>query len=145
MSKGIDFSKPLSDEDRTYLEARGRYADIERTDNTTGVQTPPYGEGDGTGLQPVSVLSSEVAANRKAALLAELAAIEAAEAGSDAPAEEEADAPYTEWTLDELKAEIDRRNESREGDARIAKTGSVKVLADRLYGDDETSEEAPAV
>lgn len=137
MSQEIDFSKPLSDSDRAYLEERGRYSDIERLDEAHGVSTT-YGEGDGTGTVQRALLTSEQAATRREQLLRELADLDTAE-GVVEDEDDEDILPYNEWKLEELKAEIDRRNEGREGDARLAKTGNVQVLADRLYKDDETN------
>lgn len=135
MSMAVDFSTPLTTKEREYLLERGRYADIERSDNTHGT-TGDTGllEGDGTGLQPKSVLSSEVAARRKADLLAELAAIEAAEASAGETDEEEPDAvPYEKWKVSELQDEAKRRN--------LDPTGTKQILADRLYADDEANDD----
>jgi hypothetical protein len=141
MSMHVDYSTPLTNEERAYLELRGKYHDIERVDSAHSVETPAYGVGDGTGTTPVSLLSSDQAAGRKAALLAELARIEEAEKASGAPGTDEdvTAAPYEEWSVDDLKAEIDVRNADKAEGDKIAKTGGVKVLADRLYADDEAN------
>lgn len=135
MSMNVDFSTPLTEQERAYLEARGRYADIERTDNTTGVETPAYGEGDGTGLQPSPLNSSEVAAARKQKLLDELAAIEASErAAAEAntfEGDDEEVVPYEKWKPAELKEELERR--------KLDSSGVKQVLVDRLYADDEAN------
>jgi hypothetical protein len=139
MSMEVDFTKPLTADERKFLESRGRYSDIERADAASGVSTE-YSEGDGTGPVQRALLTSEAAAERREQLLAELALLDTVEGVSDAPDGEDGEVqPYDQWELPELKAEIDRRNEGRAGDSKIAKTGNVQVLADRLYADDEAS------
>lgn len=62
MSREIDLSKKLSDDDRAYLAARGRHIDIARADRAAGVsegsgdpETPPEGgsaaSGDDSGAE----------------------------------------------------------------------------------------------
>lgn len=43
---------------------------------------------------------------------------------------------YSELDIEALKAEIDKRNEGRENDAKISKRGSVETLAAALVSDD---------
>lgn len=49
--------------------------------------------------------------------------------------------PYSERTNAELKDEIDRRNEGRDKDARLAKSGNHDDLVARLEEDDAESDE----
>jgi hypothetical protein len=56
------------------------------------------------------------------------------EASGEQPAVETVD--YSALDIDALKAEIDKRNEDREGDARISKRGSQETLVAALVADD---------
>lgn len=47
---------------------------------------------------------------------------------------------YVALTVDALKAEIDKRNESRADDARLTKTGSKADLVAALEADDNNEE-----
>jgi hypothetical protein len=137
----VDYSTPLTEEERAYLEARGATGEIERADAINGVTNPPpYGEGDGTGLKMQPLLTSEAAAGEKERLMARLAQIEADEAKADT-VDDETLPPYEEWNFSALKAEIDARNEGR--DVKMPKTGSAADLAARLRQDDE-QEQDPA-
>lgn len=49
--------------------------------------------------------------------------------------------PYAEWSKTELRAEIDRRNEERDEEDRIAVSGTAADLAGRLIEDDEYENE----
>jgi SAP domain len=130
MSMAVDFSTPLTTKEREYLLARGRYADVERADNAHGTTGDPgLLAGDGTGLEPKSLLTSEAAARRKADLLAELRAIEELEGSADADDEE--GIPYEKWKLSELQDEAKRRN--------LDPIGVKQVVVDRLYSDDEAN------
>jgi hypothetical protein len=136
MSMGIDFTKPLTDEERDFLLVRGRYADIEKADNAHGTSTD-LGEGDGTGTVQQPVLTSERAAQRREELLRELAEIDAFEASDDEDEDDEDEVPpYESWKSGDLNAEIDRRNEGRDDATKISKAGSVQDRANRLYADD---------
>jgi hypothetical protein len=136
MSMKVDYSTPLTQEEREYLEARGAHADIERADSMNGVETPEPGQGDGTGLQMQPLLTSEARAAEKERLLARLRQIEGDEADADLADDDEDLPPYEEWSLDLLKTEIDTRNEGREHN-KMSKTGSQATLAARLRQDDE--------
>lgn len=140
MSMKVDFGTPLTKAEREYLEARGSLGEIERADAMHGVETPVYGEGDGTGPKLVELMTSEQRASEAQRLRERLAEIEGAPS-EDAPAGADV-APYEEWSVDDLKAEIDTRNVDRE--QKLAKTGNVKALADRLYEDDEAQARAQA-
>lgn len=128
MSMAVDFSSALTKEERAYLEERGKYADIERADNLHGVETPPYGEGDGTGLQQAALLTSEARATEAARLRARLAEIEGVQ--DDEPDPDDGGLPpYEDWKVSDLDAELKARE--------LAVTGDKKAKADRLYADDE--------
>jgi hypothetical protein len=142
MSMQIDYSTPLTLREREYLDSRGRYADIERADLLSGTETPESGSGDGTGLQQQPLLTSEARAAERDRLMARLAQLDSEGGSPDEDADEVA--PYEEWKLDDLKAEIDVRNEARPADAKLAKTGKAVDLAARLRKDDE-DQAAPTV
>lgn len=61
--------------------------------------------------------------------------------GSEGPQVVDPRVPYSERTVQELKDEIDRRNEGRDKDDRISKTGKQSDLAARLEEDDEGDED----
>lgn len=141
MSMEVDFSTPLTDAERKFLNERGRYSDIERVDAAFGENAPEgfNDSGDGTGPQMEPVLQGEVRAARKERLLAELAAIENAEASeSDEDEDGSGDvAPYESWKVSELDAEIKRRNDAG---ATLATGGNKDEKVARLYEDDDNSE-----
>jgi hypothetical protein len=142
MSMHIDSSKPLTPEARAYLEGRGNHAEIARIDSINGVTNPPApGEGDGTGPAIQPLMTSEQRAAERDNLLKRLAELDAGtEQAEDGDAEE--GEPYEVWTAEELKNEIDRRNEGRAAEAQISKAGNKAQLAERLYADDEVLRES---
>lgn len=124
MSREVDLSKPLSAEDAEYLAMRGRYADLERA----GGVAP---EGDGTGPALTSPLSADMAAAEEERLLARLAQLNPEKYGdlSDDGDDDDGDgdpAPYHEWTVPELDAELKGRQLSTSG----TKAEKVKRLED---------------
>jgi hypothetical protein len=144
MSMEVDYTTPLTDKEREFLLERGRYADIERMDNSFSTDTS-YGEGDGTGLVQRSVVSSDVMADRKAALLRELAQIEELESSTTvAPVDgedEDEDPGYESWKVSELQEEIDQRNaDGRSDEYKINRNGTKPELAARLREDDATAD-----
>ncbi len=136
MAMGIDFSTPLTNQERKFLEERGRYSDIERADSVHGASAPEDWDvaGDGTGPQVLPVLTSEARAARKEQLLRELADIDAAEGGD---AEDGEDVPpYEAWNVAELDAEIKRRNDAG---ASLETGGKKDEKVARLYEDDDNN------
>lgn len=132
MSMAVDLSTPLTQAEREYLQMRGRYDDITRADEMHGVTDQSLPEGDGTGPVLHGMASYDVRDQRIAALEAELALLR----GNDAPVdteEEVADdvAPYEEWTVAELDAELKRRGLPVKGDK------PTKVTA--LYDHDDVA------
>lgn len=132
MSMAVDLSKPIGPQERAYLAERGLYADLERADAMHGTDAPALPTGDGTGLQPVSLLTSEQQASEKARLVARLR-----ELGVDVPEEDSTPAtedgdtlpPYETWDVKELDAELKRR--------KLATSGNKEEKANRLYDNDE--------
>jgi hypothetical protein len=123
MSMEIDYSTPLTQEERAYLRERGKYGDEARADAMHGVDTPPDDGGDGTGLVPVSALTSDQMAGERDRLRARLAELDAAE-GVDDEDDEDVLPPYEEWKVTELRKEAGNRN--------LDKSGDVPTLAARL-------------
>lgn len=132
MSMEVDFSTPLTEQERAYLLMRGRSHDVERADNQTGGQTPDEMlSGDGTGTQPVSLMTSDRMAQRKAELERELRLIEEAEQATADTDEDDELPPYEAWKVADLDKELKARN--------LAVTGSKEEKAARLNKDDETA------
>lgn len=132
MSMAVDLSTPLTKQEREYLAARGLYAELERADQMSGEASPELPAGDGTGLQPVSLLTSEQQASERQRLLARLRELDAGTGDSDVEeVPEESDLPpYEQWDVKELDAELKER--------KLPTSGSKADKANRLYADDET-------
>jgi hypothetical protein len=129
MSMHVDYSTPLTKEERAYLEARGDLAAIQRADSLTGVTNPPeFGEGDGTGPQVQPLMTSEQRAAEKANLQRRLAELEAQDGTGDDGDEDGEVEPYPVWTNQELTDELKRRS--------LAVTGSKAEKIARLEEDD---------
>lgn len=136
MSMAVDPNKPLTREERGYLAERGRYDEINRLDERNGTTPEPLGDGDGTGVIPVSLLTADQQAAEKDRLLARLKAL-----GVDVPAtgtatdenapDDELD-PYEVWDVKELDAELGRRG--------LPKTGTKPDKVKRLEEDDKAAQ-----
>jgi len=141
MSMAVDLSTPLTEDERAYLNERGRTEDIARVDALHGVtDAPALPNGDGSGPVVSPRGTAEQAAGGKERLMAELQAMGVNV--QEVPAEEaEADddevPPYEAWKSADLNAEIDRRNQTLPDGEKISKSGTVQERADRLYKDDE--------
>jgi hypothetical protein len=120
MSQQVDLSTPLTDEEYRYLVSRSRGDLIERAHAMHGTSDADYAgalKGDGSGPQPQPVLQGEARAARRDQLLAELAALDEAEATDEDDEDDEADEsdgdedtrPYAEWTVPELDAQLKAR------------------------------------
>lgn len=62
--------------------------------------------------------------------------------GSDVESEEDGDddAPYEEWTVADLQAEIDDRNKDRAAEQKMSRAGKKDELVARLRQDDADAE-----
>lgn len=126
MSRQIDTSdlSKLSEEELLYLADRGRLTAEQEAEYgikpsrrggrqedapTLGDNTGDVGTADGAPIVGGSVPND----------------------GSDEPVP-----PYEEWSKKDLQAEIDRRNEDREEENKIPRSGTIAELADRLTEDD---------
>jgi hypothetical protein len=138
----VDYSKPLTPQEKSYLEMRGDYAALERAQLLTGGEGVELGAGDGTGLQQLSLMTSEQRATEADRLRARLAEIEGTDGADDSEVVE--GDPYEVWSVDDLKAEIDRRNAEEGRTTKLSKAGGKQDLADRLYEDDEKAAQQQA-
>lgn len=135
MSRKIDLSSSLSDDDRQYLVDRERWSDIAIAD---GHEDPERARREAAQAADVKFL------RRPPTVFGEQALVQAANA-EQSPSEPEEDLPYEEWTFDELKAELDVRKadavaagmSEEEAKALYSKGGGQKDLIARLEADDE--------
>lgn len=127
MSMAVDFSTPLTVEERAYLESRGKFDEIQRADSINGVTNPPEpGAGDGTGPQLQPLLTSEQRAVERQRLRERLAVLDAEDDDDDSDL-----APYEDWKVPELDAELKRRS--------LPVTGTKSDKVSSLYLDDEAA------
>lgn len=142
MSRKIDLSTPLSDEDRQYLVDRDRWQDLANAD----------GHGDPEQSKREAIQGFRTAQEHsvpeptRVGAEAKLAAAEQNPAHQPSSGDEDED--YEDWTFEDLKAELDERkadavaNGMTQEDAnkRYSKGGSQKDLVQRLRDDDAAPE-----
>lgn len=126
MSKQIDLTQPLSDEDREYLRVLGRLDDIRRNDEqfAEGYEAPEAREPSATAdrTQAAGIGEGTLGTRAANASQPELAGEGADEVGDDT------EAPYEEWNLVDLREELEVRE--------LSKSGNKGELAARLREDD---------
>lgn len=129
MSMKVDLSTPLTREEREYLAGRGRYDDITRADSMHGVDAEPLPEGDGSGPVPHETTLVARQEQEIAELKRRLALLE----GTSEESEEDTEdvAPYEEWTVAELDAELKRR--------QLPVKGDKQAKAQALYDHDDAA------
>lgn len=143
MSRKIDLTKPLSDEDRQYLEDRARHHDIATADANAGYED----DGSGPLTSPVGVSgvsvggSSPLSTDPTAARFATPGpAVQAGDGLKDttdpAAAVAEGDYEAKGVLVSHLQDEIDRRNEDLDEDEKIPRSGTKAELIARLQADD---------
>lgn len=153
MSRQIDLTQALSDEDREYLVSRGRLEDIRANDEQFGDPGDKFVPIDDGNTGDVDPFKADDGNDQMANMhpgekpLTEVQGLEVNRGGgseqADAEDTRDYDEPYTEWSKADLQKEIDERNadEDRDPDApKIARTGTVQELAGRLTDDDANSE-----
>lgn len=106
MSRQIPMDRPLSDDDRRYLLAHGEDARVATFDERFPEDAPESPEEF------------------------------APETDGTGSGTEEEDPGYEEWSADDLRAEIDERNEQDGRTTKISKAGSRADMAARLREDD---------
>lgn len=115
MSRKIDTSRELSDEDREYLRSRGREQLVEQLDYEARVNAAAEARKSQDHMSRVNDASPDVMSREPEDEV------------------EEVDLPYHKWKKDELVEEATARG--------IDASGTVKELAERLEQDDNTSDE----
>jgi hypothetical protein len=123
MSRQIDLTKKLNDEDRDYLKARGEYVLIARNDAQfadEGAEKPGDGSGSSEGTRTPDAADSA-----------------ASDAGStpDAPPLPEAPPDYRSMKVEDLKAELDRRK------AAYETAGDEEGVADVTYSSSDKKDD----
>lgn len=136
MSMGVDTSTPLTKEEAAYLAERGRDQELQAAAERHGqdvneLLTAPDGDGTGPRTMPLNTDLRQI--QEPDVLLARLREMGVNVEVKDAPVEDDDTdgdvAPYEEWSVKDLDAELKRRN--------LAVTGDKQSKADRLYADDE--------
>lgn len=125
MSRKIDYSKPLSDDDKAWLIARG-----------WGNRIP------GNEAHPSSNVGPVIDPNASAEDQLKNQPNTGTATGTLGAVEERPEDGYTEddyasWKVADLKAEIDERNEERDDDHQISSEGKKADLVAALVADDE--------
>ena len=143
MSREIDLTKRLSDEDRAYLEQRDRWQDILRNAEEFGGDTSKVAlpkELPQTGHEATQNALGPTALTREQERESLLAALEALDKADAQEAEDGVD--YEAMKVDELKAELDSRKADAATDEERAnldygpKDNKAQLIA-RLDKDDE--------
>jgi hypothetical protein len=162
MSRQIDLSQPLSDEDRAYLKARGRLNEIAMADAMASGED--YSESmlsagevlshdDGNRLSPNTGDVNPIPRDQRNNLGPGYGN-DPSIAGQGVDPDETVEVPigqsggqvldYNAFTRDELEEEIDRRNSDRDEEYHISKKGKkadlVAALEDDYSADDEDDE-----
>lgn len=142
MSRQLDFSKPLSDDDRKYALDRGMYAEVRANDlehaEESEVHDPAGPEATGlTGNEPSRVADHQTPTGvGLAALTANPGAKTVVEAEKETPGPtagaQKTGKDYNSWTVAELQQELENRE--------LSKSGSKAELVARLEEDDKESE-----
>ena len=147
MSRKVDITKPLSDEDRQYLLDRGQHAKIAQADAAAGgddsalaASTTPGGV-SGVTVGGSSPLAQDPSVGRYTPAEPAVQAGDGLTSDDDKDAKAEAAIADRDYEakgvlVKHLQAEIDRRNEDRDEDDQIPRTGTKDDLVDALKADD---------
>lgn len=149
MSRQIDLTKPLSEDDRLYLESRGLQAQLDTNalhlmgggaDEEAPNEAPAVIEP----VTPAPIAPEPVPAPTPVAPTAPVEPVVAPVAPVEPVPAVVEDEPYKGVTVPDLKAEIDTRNEGREDTAKIAvaEPGNRPEIVAALVADDEASKTA---
>lgn len=153
MSREIDFSEPLSDEDRTWLLANNRDEEVLANDAAHGRDSSDVAARKGSGVSFMTGNEPSLSADRvyptgltTVAADADLdkerreAQFKSAMEDGDAPSgvdtgdvtTETDEKPYEDWKGDELRAELGKRE--------LSKSGTNPEMIERLRADDAERE-----
>jgi hypothetical protein len=97
MSRKIDLSEPLSDEDRAYLVERDRWRDLALADGHEDIDRAK---------REATEANDITQGRRPPTLVGEAARVQAANAEPSPPADPLADLPYDRWTYKALQEEV---------------------------------------
>lgn len=143
MARDIPLDQALTDQDRRYLRDRGAWGQaLETRVDENYPPDPAQLEAFNAREKADSVTApgDRMLLEENARLKEQLAALQAGQEPTEAPAEED-DRAYEEWTLAELQAEIRARNEERvaAGGTPLPTSGTKADLAARLNEDDASA------
>lgn len=165
MSRQIDLTKPLSDEDRQYLVDRARHHDLalneeylaeqeaakEPIDDGNTGDINPYDKDDGTDLlagthpgetavteaQRQQVLAQQSEEDPNKVVEGDGSPLQPTQQAGDGESEHDDNYDDAEaWSYRDLQKEIGDRNEGRDEDSRMSASGSREDLVERLRADD---------
>lgn len=137
MSMAVDLSTPLTKEEAAYLDSRGRTQELEAAAerHDQNVADLLNTSGDGTAPTVLALNSDLQAIQSPEVLLARLremgvnVKVDDSADSADVDDEDDSDvAPYEQWSVPELDAELKRRN--------LPVTGNKQAKAESLYADD---------
>lgn len=137
MSRSIDLSKPLSEEDRAYLESRGEMHKIASNDaehaDGSGEVAREYSPSHSLRVGNQTVSSAPGGDNPAPASLGARQRL-AAQEGTEEVVYESDDRPYEDWKNADLEQQAEARG--------LPKSGNKQELADRLRDWDADSDDA---
>lgn len=138
MSRQIDITKPLSDEDRQYLEDRARHEDLRRNAEIVGEREAdvltPINDGNTGDVDPFKADDGTEQITGTNPGERTVTAAQAADTGVPTAddAGDEPDDDYENWTNEDLRDELENRD--------LSKSGNKQELVARLREDDAASE-----
>lgn len=136
MSRKIDLSEPLSDEDRAYLVDRDRWRDLALADGHEDMDRAK---------REASEANDITQGRRPPTLVGEAARVQAANAEPTPPADPLADLPYDQWPYKALQEEVKVRLQEAldagvpevEAREKFKAGGNTATLVKLLQDDDE--------
>jgi len=134
MSREIDLSEPLSDEDRKYLEERADYHRLSENKRMTEGEDPFSYEGQGPGVDDTGLRANTGDMGAPDPERVDPGVIQASDGD---PGESTVEKAYEDQTNQELRNEIRRRNEDRDPEDRLPVSGDKAALVATLKKDDE--------
>lgn len=160
MSRQVDpNAKNLSAEDKAYLVQRGSLSPstmsieeqrklVDPEQNTLSLDERANTGDVNTANLSIDELEALLAEKRAEAEAVDPKKLMSNESGTAADGDDEDDeddepleAPYDQYTNAQLRAEIDRRNETREDEDKLSLSGTKPELVERLTEDDDEDED----